>query len=152
MLNTSLSRFHSGTIASIVYRKGNRCAHVYTTDYGWARAFLMTSRNEAHETLSMIFTWDSVPPPCICVNTKEMIQGIFYPKLKYAACQLKQLEPYTPWLNIAEREMTRKGLDVSCCSQMHQSTYGRTDQSWKPTFGPILPMRFINLMRRLQQQ
>ena len=35
----------------------------------------------------------------------ELIQGKFYQKLKEAACHLRQLEPYTPWLNAAKREM-----------------------------------------------
>ena len=46
-----------------------------------------------------------MPPAFICDNAKEMIQGKFYQKLKDAACQLNQLEPYTPLSNVAEREM-----------------------------------------------
>ena len=34
-----------------------------------------------------------------------MIQGKFCQKLKDAACHLKQLEPYTPWSNAAERKI-----------------------------------------------
>ena len=34
-----------------------------------------------------------------------MIQVKFHQKLKEAACHLKQLEPYTPWSNAAEREI-----------------------------------------------
>ena len=41
----------------------------------------------------------------MCDNAKEMIQGKFYHKLKYAACHLKQLEPYTHWSNAAERKI-----------------------------------------------
>ena len=35
----------------------------------------------------------------------KMIQGMFSHKFKDAACQLKQLELYTPWSNAAEREI-----------------------------------------------
>ena len=91
--------------ASTVPRKGNRCAQVYATDFGWARAFPMASRSEAHETLSLLFVRDGVPLTCICDNAKELVQGKFHQKLKEAACHLKQLEPYTPRSNTAEREI-----------------------------------------------
>ena len=48
-----------------------------------------------------------------------MIQGKFYQKLKDASCQLKQLEPYTPWLNAAEREM--KELKKGACHKLLRS-------------------------------
>ena len=49
-------------------------------------AFPMASRNEAHETLSLLFAWDGILLACICENAKEIIQGKFYQKLKDAAC------------------------------------------------------------------
>ena len=97
--------FSDTIIASTVSKRGNRCAHVYATDFGLARAFPMASRSETHETLSLLFARDAVPPACICYNSKEMVQGKFYKKLKDAACQIKQLEPYNPWSNAVEREI-----------------------------------------------
>ena len=41
---------------------------------------------------------------------------MFYQKLKDAACQLKQLEPYTPWSNVAEREIRK--LKKGDCGRM----------------------------------
>ena len=41
--------------ASAVSRRSNRCAQVYATNVGWARAFQMISRSEAHETLLLMF-------------------------------------------------------------------------------------------------
>ena len=90
---------------STVSRKGDRCAQVYATNFGWARAFPMASRSEAHETLSLLFVWNGVPPTCICDNARELVQGNFHQKLKEAACPLKQLEPYTPWSNATERKI-----------------------------------------------
>ena len=72
--------------------------------FGWARAFPMASRSEAHDTLLFLFTRDGVPLAYICNNAKKMIQGKLYQKLKDAACLLKQLEPYTPLSNAAEKE------------------------------------------------
>ena len=67
----------------------------------------MASRNEAHETLLLLFARDGVPPACVCDNVKEMIQGKFYQKLNDSACHLKQLEPYTPWSNATESEIKK---------------------------------------------
>ena len=97
--------FSDTMFASTVSRRGNRCAQVYATDFGWARAFPMASRSEAHETLSLLFARDGVLPACFCNNAKEMVQGKFNQQLKDAACHLKQLESYTPWSNAAEREI-----------------------------------------------
>ena len=85
-------------------RRDNRCAQVYATDFGWARAFLIASRSEAHETLLLLFARDGVMSACMCNNLKEMVQGKSFQKLKNTACRLKQLEPYPPWSNAAKRE------------------------------------------------
>ena len=87
--------FSDMMFVSPVSRMGNRCAQVYAKDFGWARAFPMAFRSEAHETLSLLFARDGVPPACICNNTKEVEQSKLYHKLKDAACHLKQLEPCT---------------------------------------------------------
>ena len=73
----------------------------------------MASRSETHKTLSLLFARDGCLPACILNNAKEVIQGMFYQKLKDAACYLIQLEPYTPWSNAAEREIKelKKGAD-----------------------------------------
>ena len=65
----------------------------------------MASRNEAHETLSLLYVRDGVLPTCICDNAKEMVQGKFSQKLKEAACHFKKLKPYTSWSNAAERKI-----------------------------------------------
>ena len=41
-----------------------------------------------------------------------MVQGKFYQKLKYATCYLKQLEPYHPWSNAAERDIKKLKKDA----------------------------------------
>ena len=61
--------------ASTVSRRGNRCAQVYATDFGWSRAFPMASGSEAYETLSLLFVRDGVPLTCICDSARELVQG-----------------------------------------------------------------------------
>ena len=57
--------FSDMMFASTVSRRGNKCAQVYATDFGWTRAFQMASRSEAHEILLLLFVRDGVPPTCI---------------------------------------------------------------------------------------
>ena len=83
----------------------DNCAQTYSTEFGCARVHPMTSRSEAHETLSLLFARDSALLVQTCNSTKEMIHAKFYQKLKDAAYQLKQFEPYTLWSNVAEREI-----------------------------------------------
>ena len=42
----------------------------------------MKLKSEAHETLSLLFQEDGVPPEIICDNAKEIIQDEFNRKLK----------------------------------------------------------------------
>ena len=114
--------------ASIVSRRGHRCANVYTTVFGWARALPMAARSKAHGTVSLLFARDAVLPAYICNNVKDMIQGKFCQKLKDATLHLKQFEPDNPWSNAAEREMKELKIGAGCsyCSPEHQSTCGMT--------------------------
>ena len=124
-----------------VFRRGNRCAQVFATDFGWARYFPMASRSEAPENSSLLFARDGVQLACIWDNAKDMMQGKFYMNLRDAACHLKQLEPYPPWSNAVKREIKelKKGWGPE-----HQSDYRMTAYSWKPILALILSMRFIS--------
>ena len=62
----------------------------------------MQRKGEAHETLSLIFHRDGVPPSMIANNALEQTQGHFKCKLNEADCHLKQTEPYSPWMQAAE--------------------------------------------------
>ena len=46
-----------------------------------------------------------MPHTIICDNPKEINQGEFNRKHKEASCHLRQTEPFTPWLNAAERKI-----------------------------------------------
>jgi hypothetical protein len=70
----------------------------------------MKCKGEAHETLSLLFHWDGVPPSMITDNSKEQILGEFKRKLNEASCHLRQPEPYSLWMQAAEcciRELKR---------------------------------------------
>ena len=67
---------------------GNKWAQVYTTSFGWCRAHPMKRKGEAHETLSLLFQRDGVPPSMIADNSKEQILGEFKRKLNEANCHL----------------------------------------------------------------
>ncbi len=56
---------------------GNKCAQVYATSFGWARAHPMTRKGEAHETLSLLFHRDGVPPTMVLDGSKEQTKGGF---------------------------------------------------------------------------
>jgi hypothetical protein len=43
----------------------NKCAQAFSTSFGWARAHPMTRKGEAHETLSLLFHRDGVPPTMV---------------------------------------------------------------------------------------
>jgi hypothetical protein len=83
-------------------RSGNECAQVYTTSFGWARAHPITRKGEAHETLSLLFHCDGVPPTMVLDGLNEQTKGNFKRKLREADCNARQTEPYSPWQQAAE--------------------------------------------------
>ena len=94
--------FGDTLIAGTKSRRGKSYAEVFTTSFGWMRAFPMQKKSKVHEALSLLFQRDGVPPTCIVDGSKEQVQGDFLRKLKEASCQFKQTEPYSPWQNAAE--------------------------------------------------
>ena len=78
---------------------------VYASDFELARVIPIASKGEAHETLLLLFTWDSVPPACTCNNAKEKNAIYILSKAQVAVCQLKLMEPYTPMSSAAKKEI-----------------------------------------------
>jgi hypothetical protein len=63
--------FTNTMFADMPSRSGNKCAQVYATFFGWARAHPMTRKGEAYETLSLLFQCDGVPPTMVLDGSKE---------------------------------------------------------------------------------
>lgn len=102
---------YSDTLESSVksYR-GNKYAQVFGARNGWARAFPMKRKAEAHEALSLLFARDGVPPTMVVDGAKEETMGNFRKKAREADCHLKVTEYGSPWSNAAEgiiRELKR---------------------------------------------
>jgi hypothetical protein len=62
----------------------------------------MTKKSETHDTLSLMFHRDGVPPTMIFDGSKEQADGNFKHKLREANCHAQQTEPYFPWQQAAE--------------------------------------------------
>jgi hypothetical protein len=62
----------------------------------------MTRKGAAHETLSLLFPRDGVPPTMVLDGSKEQTKGDFMKKLREADCHARQTEPYSPWQQAAE--------------------------------------------------
>ncbi len=59
---------------------GNKCAQAYSRSFGWARAHPMR-KDESHETLSLLFHCDGVPPTMVFDGLNKQCQGDFKRKL-----------------------------------------------------------------------
>ena len=94
--------FSDTLIAGIVSKSGNKYAQVYCSQYGWSRFHPMRNKSDAHETLSLMFQRDGVPPRICIDGSKEQSLGSFGKKCKEADCHLVNTEPYSPWMNAAE--------------------------------------------------
>jgi hypothetical protein len=89
--------FTDTMFASTVSRQGNKMAQVYATSFGWAQAYPMKRKGKAHETLSLLFHRDGVPPTMVTDDSKEQTTGEFRRKLCDADCHPRVTEPYSLW-------------------------------------------------------
>ena len=62
----------------------------------------MRLKEYAHETLSLIFKRDGVPPKIVVDNSKEKTLGKFAKKCREADCHLVTTDPYYPWMQAKE--------------------------------------------------
>lgn len=102
--------FTDTMFAGTASKQGNKCAQAYATSFGWSRAYPLTKKGDAHESLSLLFHRDGVPPTMILDGSKEQTLGVFKRKLREADCHARQTEPYSPWQQAAEgciRELKR---------------------------------------------
>ena len=58
----------------------NTCAQVYTASFPWCRAHAMEHKSDAHESLSLLFHRDGVPPKMVFDGAKEEVRGKFKKK------------------------------------------------------------------------
>ncbi len=61
-------------------------AQVYATSFGWARAHPIKRKGDAHETLSLVYQRDGVPPAMVTDDSNEQTKGEFHQKHKEADC------------------------------------------------------------------
>ena len=80
----------------------NKYMQVFSTSFGWARAYLMKRKSDTHKGFSFLAQCDGVPITIICDNAKEQIMGKFCCKCCEVGMHVKQTKPYTPWSNVAE--------------------------------------------------
>jgi hypothetical protein len=58
-------------------KSGNKCAQVFESNFGWACAFPLRRKGEAHKAISLLFKHDRVPPKMILDGSREQIKGTF---------------------------------------------------------------------------
>jgi hypothetical protein len=68
---------HTDTMYStIILRQQNKAAQIFTTDFGFVRAFPMKLESEAHEALSLLFHRDGVPNVMFMDGAKAQLRGV----------------------------------------------------------------------------
>ena len=71
------SVFSDTMIAGVTSKSGNKNTQVYCTQYGWSRFHPIKLKSDAHESLSLLFSRDGVPPRIAVDNSKEQTLGRF---------------------------------------------------------------------------
>jgi hypothetical protein len=87
---------------TVTSKRGNKYAQIFATRFGWYRAFPLKAKSEAHEAVSTLFARDGVPNVMVMNGAKEQTLGDFCRKCHEASCHIRQTEPHSPWMNMAE--------------------------------------------------
>jgi hypothetical protein len=69
--------FSDTLFARYVSRQGNNMAQAHATSFGQARAHPMKRKGDAHETLSLVFQRNGVPPTMVTNDSKVQTKGEF---------------------------------------------------------------------------
>jgi hypothetical protein len=69
--------FWDTLFAGSVSQQGNEMAQAYAMSFGWACAHPMEHKGDAHETLSLVFQRNGVPPTMVTDDSKEQTKGEF---------------------------------------------------------------------------
>ena len=104
------SMFTDTLLAGTASQSGHKFAQVFATSYCWYHTIPMTNKSDSPLTLDRLFRYEGVPPETIMDGSKEQNLGDFARKLRDAGCHRKQIEPYSPWMNLCEgkiRELKR---------------------------------------------
>jgi transposase len=65
--------------------------------------FSSTLSTQGNTCLDLLSPEDGVPNVMIMDDAKEMVGGDFRSKCQRAGCYSQEIEPYSPWMNRAER-------------------------------------------------
>ena len=57
--------------AGTVSKHGKKYSQVFGTSFGWTRLYPMATKGQAHESISLLFKRDGVPPTMISDVSKE---------------------------------------------------------------------------------
>ena len=94
--------FTDTMLVRIKSHRGNTCTQIYTHRNTWCKAYPMKTKEEAHHLLSLLFPYEGVLKTLIMDGAKEQVMDEFHQNTRQADCQVKQMEPYSPWENAAE--------------------------------------------------
>lgn len=97
--------FHDNLKANVASLRGNTCAEIYATDFGWSRIFPMKKESDVHESLDLFLSRYGIPESLISDGAKAYTGGQFKSKAKEAGVFCKLTDPYSPWQNRAESEI-----------------------------------------------
>ena len=75
----------------------NRYDQVYSTEFGWSRAHPIKNKEDAHETLYLLFKRDGVPTKMVIDGSTDQTLGYFRNKYQYVDFNIKQTKTYSPW-------------------------------------------------------
>ena len=67
--------FSDTVLSKTATKRGNKYAEFFATYFGWAQAYPMKTKCDAHESFLSLFQWMGVPDHLIVDESKEQVLG-----------------------------------------------------------------------------
>ncbi len=99
--NTCMLKYHclrhtvltDTMFASTLSWHENKCAQIFSSNFGWLHAYPMKMKGVVHDALSLMFQHKGGPPLMVMDRSKEMTLGKFCQKCQDAGYEEKTTEP-----------------------------------------------------------
>ena len=101
-LGGQFARFYTDTLFYSKSTQGNTCAQIYVNRTGFTKIYPISSKSNAHETLSVFIHEVGIPHSLHTDDARELTSGMMQKKMRRYEIYNTQNEPYSPWQNLAE--------------------------------------------------
>ncbi len=125
--------FTNTMFASTLSRHSNKCAQIFSSNFGWSHAYPMKAKGEAHDSLSLVFQHEGVPSlMAMDSSTRPLASSTRNFKMPAVRRRPQNLTPLGRMLLSARSRNSRKAPVGNCSSPTCPEDSGTITWNMRP--------------------